>query len=589
MPLQYYSFGPFVKGVSDTRNTSLDNSGFLRVGRHLYYDGVGKLKATSGTTTAITLMDDQGSPAEVTSVLEVVQWGSGVLAVAHSTVTDDVYLYRLDDELTGYYDLAGSFTASATALPLGTVLWSGMADPPVVTVAEMNGEAHIAVTNAASASALSYATRVFTGSAINDLTADIDGSAGAETIYALGVFSFQSHRWMWGFDSGTSAATAYRPDLLRFGGPIGGGFAASGNGSIAIGHKSRAAREAIVGVCVAGEVAYVGTSYSIWPITGFGVDTWDKSRPLDESFGFIGPKAAVSANGVCYYWSPRGPMRVRRLGRPEPLWDLVPATVASVVDPEKIVATFDADRDQVVWFYRGAGVTANRMICAYDIRRGVFLGPDRSSGILVGAAANINPVNAPNAAAAAGPSGAPTTAVTSNVGGTGATASWTNGDATATTLVEVRPQGGSSYTTVGTAAAGATSIAITGLVQGVDYEWRASHVKNGQASSYLGPVAGSQFTTTSTLNPPTGIALTDMGPRATEQGFVTWTNTESTASTEIDVDSVNVGTVGPGVSSYYVTVGSTASYTVRVRHIKSGLTASSYISATGTLTYGAGL
>jgi hypothetical protein len=457
----------------------------------------------------------------------------------------------------------------------------------VVHISEVSGEAYITCTNASSASAFAFPTRVFTGSAINDVTADIDGTGGAETVYALGTFAFQSHRWIWGFGSGAVVGTGYRPDLLRFGGPMGGGLAASGNGSITVGHSVRNARENIVGVCVAGDVAYVGTSYSLWPIIGFGRDTWDKSKPLDESFGFIGPKCAVSAGGVCYYWSSRGPMRVSGLSRPEPLWDLVPATVQTVVDPEKLIAAFDPTTDQVVWFYRGTGVTGNTLVCAYDIRRNVFLGPDRNIGVKVGAATTINPVNAPNATAAAGPSGPPTTATTTSVSGSSAVAGWTNGDATAATTVEVRPQGGSSYTVVGSVAAGATSINITGLAQLTAYEWRAYHLKNGQASAYLGPVAGSQFTTTGTLNAPTGLTLTDVGPTAIDQGWVRWTNSaDSGQSTEVYLDDVYYTTVGVGVSSAYVTIGVTGTYAVKVRHIKSGLTSSAYAGpASSTLTY----
>lgn len=576
MALNYFSFGPFTKGVSDTRNTSLDAAGLLRMGRHLYFDGVGKLRAANGSTVSLTLMDDGGGPAEVTSVCEIVQWADTVLAVAHSTVTDKAYLYRLDSGLTGYYNLAGAFTASATALPLATALWTSMTDSPVVTIAEMNGEAHIACTNASTASTQSFPTRVFTGSAITDLTADIDGSAGAETVYALGVFSFQSHRWMWGFGSGATAATGYRPDLLRFGGPIGGSFTATGSGSFSVGHRVKSLRESVVGVCVAGEVAYIGTSYSLWPVVGFGFDTWDKSNPLDESFGFIGPKAACAANGVCYYWSPRGPMRVSGLGRPEPLWDMIPATVASVVDPEKIVASFDPTTDQVVWFFRGNGVTGNQLVCAFDIRRGAFLGPDRDIGVVVGAANTINPVSAPNAAAAVGPSGAPTTPVTSAIGTTHATAGWTNGDATAATTVEYRVQGGTTYTTAGTTAIGATTFVITGLVGGVPYEWRAYHLKNGSASAYVGPVAGSQFTTTTTLTAPSGLSVTDTGPSFRDNAFLQWTNSAETgASTELYVDSVYQGVVSPGVSSAYLTLAD-GTYDFSVRHIRSGYTASAY-------------
>jgi hypothetical protein len=307
---------------------------------------------------------------------------------------------------------------------------------------------------------------------------------------------------------------------------------------------------------------------------------------LDDSYGFIGPKVAVAVNGVCYYWSSRGPMRVGGLSQPEPLWDRIPSTVLDVVDPQRMVCAFDRDTDQVRWFYRGTGVTGNGLICAFDIRRDLFVGPDTSAGILVGAAGWVVPVATPTQAAALGPAAAPTVAVTSDVSALAATASWTTGDATAETAVQVRLQSASSWTSVSTVPAGTSTCRITGLSSGSAYEWRAVHTKNGQLSSYLGPVAGSQFTTTTTLAPPTYLSLVDNGPGEENQGYVQWSNSgESGVSTQVYIDGAIKGTAGPGESSFYVTVLATGSYTAKARHIKSGLTSSDFTAdSTATLT-----
>ena len=116
MALDYKSFGPFLNGVSEERNSSLDGTGYLRKARHIVYTGTGTTRAGKGSTVAITLRDDQGSPAEGTSVCEVVQFSDYVLVVGHSTVTDKAYLYKLDTAFTGWYNLAGAFTASSTAM-----------------------------------------------------------------------------------------------------------------------------------------------------------------------------------------------------------------------------------------------------------------------------------------------------------------------------------------------------------------------------------------------------------------------------------------------------------------------------------------
>jgi len=332
----------------------------------------------------------------------------------------------------------------------------------------------------------------------------------------------------------------------------------------------------------------VGTTYSLWPIVGFGADTWDKSKPLDDSFGFAGPKCAVAVNGVCYYWSPRGPMRVAGLNRPEPLWDLVADTVPQVVTPEKLVAAFDPEHDQVVWFYRKGTATGNQFVCAFDVRRNVFVGPDRDVGILVGAANFIAPVTAAALASAPAPTAAPTTPVTSEVSALSARAAWVNGDTSlgVETDVQVRRQSVTAWTDVTTLPAGTSTTVVTVPTAGVAYEWRCVHRKNGQLSAYLGPSASTQFTTNSVLQQPTNVILTDNGPGTENQGYITWFNSgEPDVQTEIYLDNVYYGRANFGDSSYYITVYSTDVYTVKLRHVRSGFTSSDFTSdVSATLT-----
>jgi hypothetical protein len=160
MPLKVDPFGPFLKGVVDGANPSLDNTSTLRSARHVTLSGKGRLMAGPGSAVAMTLMDDQGSPAPCTSVVKVQDFSDGALAIGHSTVTSKVYLYRLDSEFTGYYDIGGAFHASATAVPVG-VLWTASATPPVCTIAELLNVAFIARTDAATAAAQNFPMQRF--------------------------------------------------------------------------------------------------------------------------------------------------------------------------------------------------------------------------------------------------------------------------------------------------------------------------------------------------------------------------------------------------------------------------------------------
>lgn len=592
MPLKVDGFGPFLKGVVDGANPSLDNRSLLRSARHVTLSGKGRMMAGPGSSVAITLMDDQGAPAACTSVVLVKDFADGALAIGHSTVTSKVYLYRLDSLFTGYYDLAGAFHASATAVPVG-VLWSASATPPVCTIAELLNVGFIARTDAATAATQDFGMMRFDLTSLALLTADLDGT-GAKNVYALGAFSFHGHLWIWGFDKGNTPSAAYRPELLRFGGPDGGLLTDDGKGTFTVGHRVRSAREAIVAGVVAGEVAYIGTTYSLWPVVGYGRDSWDKSHPLDESFGFIGIQAAVNAGGVLYYWSPRGPARCEYPNKPEPLWDALPVTIPSIVDPEKIVAAYDADRDQVLWYYKGSSASGNQLLVAYDVQRDCFLGPNTDQGIVVGCAGLIGKVQGANAAGAPGPAAPPTVASTTSIGNTSAIANWVNGDTSVgvTTTVEYRMQGTTTWIAAGSASAGVTSLTITGLSSSTLYEWHAFHVRNAQASAALGPVAGSQFTTGAPgtpLAPPTACQITDKGPAHSNQIYVQWTNSgESGVSTQVTAlgGAASTTTVAPGVSSAYVTVLATGSFTGHIKHTKSGSTDSAFAdSAPATIHY----
>ena len=141
--------------------------------------------------------------------------------------------------------------------------------------------------------------------------------------------------------------------------------------------------------------------------------------------------------------------------------------------------------------------------------------------------------------------------------------------------MQVRQQSTSSWTDVATVPAGTSTVKITGLSSSTAYEWRAVHRKNGSLSSYLGPSASTQFTTTTTLAPPTDLILADNGPGESNQGYVSWVNSgEDGVTTQVYLDGSYKGQAAAGESSFYVTVLATGSYTAKVRHAKSGLTSS---------------
>lgn len=591
--LEMRSLGPFL-GVQDGRNPTLDAFGIAKQIRHGYLSGFNRLKAEPGSNVAMTFLDDQATPAECTSIVHCDLFGDFALVVAHSTTTDECYAYLVAPDFSGWYAADETFTADDQAEPL-VVLWTGITTSPVVTVAELLNVAYIAHNAAVDASAFYFATRQLSKPSTTWTVADLTGNSNP--CYFLGVAAFQGHLLGWGFDFGADPATSYRPELVRFGAPDGGAIDGTGAASFTVGHRVRSKRDSVVAIHVAADVAYIGTPESVWPLIGYGRDSWDKSEPLDDSIGVVGPLAGCEASKWYYYWSSRGPMRVLGRGKPEALYDAIPAQVSQVIDPQRIVAVFDSDRDRVLWFHRAGEYTGNQLICAYDVNREKFVSLDTDVGFPVACAGRIKPIIGASESGAAGPAGAPTAAVTSEVFQGSVLCAWTNGDTTlqVTTRLEYRVQGGSSWTLAAELGPGVSSHYITGLDPSTAYEWRVYHRRYGMDSAALGPSVDTQFTTSTTCRPPVAGSLTfeSVMTAYVNQGLAQWTNSiESGVSTELylspdDVTYSLYATLGPGTSSSEITVGATGTYYVYIRHVKTGLTASGIVGpVSATLTYG---
>src|SRR6185312_15954603 len=182
--LATHAFLPLSKGAVDSANPSLGLDGAVRYARNAVVSGINKLSIRPGSVVSITLMDDQGTPAAVTSVRHVGPFADGAVAIAYSSTTAKCYLYRLDASFTGYYNTSGTFTASSTAAPIA-VLWSSLTSVPDVCVTEGLGTLYVAHTVASDAAGLYWPTRKYAdfSATITSLAASgTDGSsAGTDT------------------------------------------------------------------------------------------------------------------------------------------------------------------------------------------------------------------------------------------------------------------------------------------------------------------------------------------------------------------------------------------------------------------------
>lgn len=573
LTLDTLPFLPLVKGVWDSGNPSVGLTGAVRAMKGFNIIGANKLTTRGGNAVSLTLKDDAGTPADVTSVCGVWQYLDKAVAVGHSTVTDKAYLYLLSADLTDWYDgTAGSLQGTTSPEP-AVVIWSSISTAPDVFVSEGLGFLYIAHSQGIDSSALNFPTKQWDGTypvALTNLKGSgTGGTAGTDDIYANGCIAYQDHLWIWGYGSGNTVADAYRPELARFSQPD---FAAlQSSDSLTLGNRVRSDREKIISGGLAGNALILQGTYITSRVTGYGRLSWFREI-VDESSGIVGPKAGVSDDTYWYYWSAQGPLRIASEGKPEPLYEPLMGLVSQVVNPEKIVAARDVPNNLVVFHVdTGSGI---RTRVAYHVLRNIWITTTDDVGLVIKSAGEVAPVVSSIATGVAAPSGPPTTPSTTAVGATTATANWAAGDTAASTQVEYRVQGTSTWTVATTVAPGVTSYAFSGLTLGVSYEWRAAHVRGGQYSAYLGPSADTQFTTVTTLQPPTNLAA-----NCILSGNITasWMNSgESGVSTEIYVDSSLVQTANPGESNKTFAA-TNGSHDVTIRHVKSGCNPSSFV------------
>lgn len=607
--LEQKSFGPFTHGSIDTTNALLDMTGALKDASNLYVVGLNQVRLRNGSGAVMTFHDDAGTPANVTSIRAVQPFKDRALVIAHSTNTSKTYGYVVAADFTGWYSSSDTLTTGTTAAPTVT-LWTSITVPPDVYVAEGLGIAFVAHTQAADASGLNWPTyRIgYNIDSVNTWTAqtlqsNLDG-VGAANIYFSGVIAFEQHLWGWGFGAGNTAATGYNPSRARFSNII-FGFNDAANverdffqseDDLDLGNRTGSAREKILAAAVAGQTLFLFGHETVSRVQGYDRDSWQKTI-VDTTYGIVGPKACVSTGDMVYYWTNRGPARLKgyvwygQEGQPEPLWDGIVGGVTDAMtggNPASIVAGFARDLDQVQWFYQANSTAGLVQFAAYDIRRDIWLGPVSSVGVQVACAGAVEPVYTTTSLPGP-PSGAPSLTAATGVGASQGNINFTVADATASTEVSIQAHTGGTWAVLVTAppnAGPALSVVATGLTQSTGYDARVRHEKNGQFSAYSTNTTPYFTTTMFTALAPTSLAGTSFGPPgvpSSATGQLTWTVNESSSQTEVwekgpsDVSFSKIATGPVGSSSYNIgPVPTTGTYQFEVRAIKSGYTPSSF-------------
>lgn len=270
-------------------------------------------RARLGLRTPISLLatiqDDQGTPADVSAVLDIADHNGQLWTVSWSSGQQDVYLHSMN------YD--------GSSLTLEAVAYTTVASKPNLFLTSFAGGTATAPTERLYITDYdqSLATKFWDGS-LNTLTEDLDNDSSAETVKFSLMIPYKFHLWGTGFYEGTTT----RPEMLRFSQPglISGTDDAGGSNPkewFSADHRSVGRRNSkITALAKAGDILVVFQKNVTHGVFGSNVDTWTREE-IDSSVGCVGPRAATSVERLVYFWSPDGPWRtdgsqVQYLGDP---------------------------------------------------------------------------------------------------------------------------------------------------------------------------------------------------------------------------------------------------------------------------------
>jgi hypothetical protein len=297
----------------------------------------------------------------------VISWGSDILGVVTIKATLEVLFAVYDRTTTAIRILRLNPLAGVINYPTSPAngLWgfaaAGPVSFPVVKMAEADGLLFFAHAEETIASRLPtiYYTPNFANTAtpgtLTTLTADLDGSGAAQTVYFSGVYAYLEYMFGWGYGS---ASDADRGDIVRFSKPAAPATWTPENYFIA-GVK----KDPVLDLCATqGSLATQYTvqtilavfkNSSIYRIVGDSPDNFGIEL-LDVLNGTISARVTINIGGQCYTWSGDGPREVRPggteyIGQPLELISPLPNTFPSLGAQRLAFVSYDQDRRCLEW------------------------------------------------------------------------------------------------------------------------------------------------------------------------------------------------------------------------------------------------
>ena len=463
----------------------------------------GRFALRAPLTETVQLMDD-GVPTAVTTILAIEYHVANCYVVAHSTVTNKTYLFRL--KLTGLAE-----DEAATETPIATI-WTGATVPRVTVASFEGGSATVPKQRLYFADSTgTYAARYWdsTSSAMADVEEDFDDSGPEESKEDLAfpiIFEYNDH--LFGTDFRQSAV--FQLGLLRFSQP---GLIPADEPGVTYNvqrewwnsdFKQVGSRgDKIIGVSDAGTVKVLFKRRRCYALAGYDASSWVLRLVAGgKSLGIVGPHASSGLpDGTCLFWSDKGPQLTDGTQLIDIGEEIKRRVVAVTVDSD-ISVEYSPDEGfcYVVVANDGGGPHA---YLAWDVgeRRWVGEGAWKATG---GDDLRVRDLRAIPDTALPGPAAAATIDSVDVDSDVQLTVNWTNGDTALDILTDVHRHTSPAFTPgagnlIDTVVSGVVSYEDAGRTSKTPYYYQLIHRRNGQSSS-----ASNEGTATTALATPTG-------------------------------------------------------------------------------------
>jgi len=498
----------WIGGLQKNTAIALNEPGSLLDGQNLVPTQAGRMASRGGSRIVNTLHNDGGG-AEVTALAWVHHWTSiGAIVVGYDTTTHKCYAWYCTQDMAFFSTPEANSRVDLSNTTGGTVVntpasWGDSGGPPIPVGEELFEGIYLcdAQTNYANRRYLVALNQqpipVSQGAGPGNSTkiplfAFAGGSAQELRPYCLEVYNNVLFIAGYGDEVASDSPELVRHSFLGIApsNSIAGGDASDGFDKLAyniLGAKG----QRVTAMKQGRGFLLVAKADELYRISGAGraYPGWQYATEMvmnTSGMGCSNPYALCFAEGYWYGLGAAGAFRTDGYSV-EPIWGPRALDFQSLDNLDKAWIAYHPNRRLILFGVHPQGTSPASypwIIWAWDIERQRWQ-PDWVNAVPTGYAHGGEVPTTTIMAPSAPPSAPVTSAITSS----GYTASWTNGDASAQTEFWYNDALTGTWILNATVAAGITTVALTGLLGGGEYDWKVRHTKNGFPSAYSATAA----------------------------------------------------------------------------------------------------